>query len=153
MTLYAISATLVHHTKDSNCISVDRSVQIPTFYLDANVRGIIDEAHAEAIAREIIMPVELEYESVTLHITVEKIRYVNLDADTEDEDEDFDLADNEDEEEGFVTCEFCYAELDAFGRCFAYKCPSGDYHKASQELERLKQVKRNKSKKRGKKKK
>ncbi len=73
MTLYAIVATVVHHTNDSHCVSVDRSIQIPTFYLDADVQGIIDEAHAETIAREIIIPVDLEYESVTVHITVKKV--------------------------------------------------------------------------------
>lgn len=73
MTLYAINATIVHHTNDAHCASTDVTKQIPTFYLNADVQGIVDEAHAEKIAREIILPVELEYESVTVHVTAVKV--------------------------------------------------------------------------------
>ena len=34
----------------------NRTVQVPTFYLDESVQGIVDEAHAMVIAREIVNP-------------------------------------------------------------------------------------------------
>lgn len=66
--LYSIDATVVHHTKDENCVSSDVTIQIPTFYLDSEVQGIVDEAHAVEIARGIILPFEMQYESATVNI-------------------------------------------------------------------------------------
>ena len=48
--MYAVTATYSHRTADGwNGVR-----QIPTFYLEANVQGIVDVAHAERIARDIL---------------------------------------------------------------------------------------------------
>ena len=49
--LYAIPATAVKTDKSGTT-----SYQVPTFYLNGNVQGIVDVAHAERIAREVINP-------------------------------------------------------------------------------------------------
>lgn len=49
--LYAIDATVVHKTKHGTITG-----QIPTFYLDSNVQGIVDEKHAAFIGEEIVNP-------------------------------------------------------------------------------------------------
>lgn len=46
-----------------------RTTQVPTFYLDPNVQGIISRAHAERVAREILG----ELPDQILHIQVEKV--------------------------------------------------------------------------------
>lgn len=60
--MYAIHATISHKT-DSGYTG---SRQIPTFYLDERVQGIVDEDHAARIASDIINPLGLE---VTVHAT------------------------------------------------------------------------------------
>ena len=40
--------------------------QVPTFFLDSNVQGIVDEKHAEQIANEIINPTQDENLRVTV---------------------------------------------------------------------------------------
>ncbi len=67
MNLYRITATVIHHTNDSHCVSTDLTRQVPTFLLDADHLGIVSEEHAVEMARAIILPVELEYESVTVN--------------------------------------------------------------------------------------
>jgi len=54
--LYQINATrtitgLKRHNDD---LSWMRTSQIPTFYLDSNMQGIVDSDHAEKIARRIL---------------------------------------------------------------------------------------------------
>ena len=73
--MYAVSGTLVYHTNDKYCVSCDVTKQIPTFYLNADVQGIVDEKHAEQIAREIVCPIadDLQYEAVTVNLTVVKV--------------------------------------------------------------------------------
>lgn len=44
--------------------------QIPTFYLNPNVQGIMDAEHAEKIAREILNPLDLP---LTLHVFCMKV--------------------------------------------------------------------------------
>ena len=48
--MYAITANYEHTTPDG----YTGSRQIPTFYLDEHVQGIVDEAHAVNIARDIL---------------------------------------------------------------------------------------------------
>lgn len=74
MTLYAITATLVHHTTDNVCVSVDLTQQIPTFLLSGEMHGIVNEQHAEEIARKIICPIDLQYESVTVTVQATKVQ-------------------------------------------------------------------------------
>ena len=49
--LYSISATVEQRTKGGVV-----TMQIPTFYLDSSVQGIMDEKHAQFIGEEIINP-------------------------------------------------------------------------------------------------
>jgi hypothetical protein len=50
--MYAITAT-VHFDKVRQ---QQRSMSIPTFFLDATVQGIVSEAHAITIAEDVINP-------------------------------------------------------------------------------------------------
>jgi hypothetical protein len=59
---------LIHHTSDKHCVSTDIAKQIPSFLLDGDSLGIVSEQHAEEIARDIVCPVDLEYESVTVSV-------------------------------------------------------------------------------------
>jgi hypothetical protein len=68
--MYIVNAQIVHHTTDHNCVSQDKTIQIPTFILDENIQGIVNEEHAKQIAEEIICPLELELESFTLYVNV-----------------------------------------------------------------------------------
>lgn len=70
MKLYRVCASVTHHTKDSQCRRWANAKQIPTFLLDGGTLGIVDEAHAEQIARKIILPVDLDYDSVTVNVCV-----------------------------------------------------------------------------------
>lgn len=74
-TYYIINAVVVHHTNDHHCVSVDVMKQIPTFLLDADIQGIVDEQHAEQIAREIVCPFDPQYESFAVNLTVTKVRH------------------------------------------------------------------------------
>ena len=49
---YQITATVSRKEKDYRV-----SVQVPTFYLNANVQGITNEKHAATIARDMLMAV------------------------------------------------------------------------------------------------
>lgn len=48
--LYAVCASLQTKTADGWA----RTTQLPTFFLDASVQGIVDTDHAERIARDIV---------------------------------------------------------------------------------------------------
>lgn len=50
--MYAITATISRTTTDD----WTSTRQVPTFYLDESVQGIVNEEHAKRIAREIIDP-------------------------------------------------------------------------------------------------
>lgn len=52
MNAYTVQGTVTHVTADG----WRGTVQVPTFYLSADVQGIRDAAHAERIARDIIDP-------------------------------------------------------------------------------------------------
>lgn len=71
MKVYICQATIVHHTKDAHCRSVDHTIQVPTFLLLVDQLGIVDEAHAEKIARNVVCPAadDFEYESVTVNVS------------------------------------------------------------------------------------
>jgi len=71
--LWAISATLVHHTSDSQCVSVSITHQVPTFYLNGDDQGITTQEQAIAWAKRIILPVELDYDAVEVHAHAEKL--------------------------------------------------------------------------------
>jgi len=47
--------------------------QVPTFYLAANIQGIISAAHAEQIAREIINPVGMTKYPTVIDVTVVEV--------------------------------------------------------------------------------
>jgi hypothetical protein len=70
---YAVQGTIVHHTKDRYCCSVTITKQIPTFYLNADVQGILNKDHAEKIAREIIYPIDSDYEDVEVRVNVSQV--------------------------------------------------------------------------------
>jgi hypothetical protein len=44
--------------------------QLPTFYLDDRVQGIVDDMHAKAIAEEIVDPFKLNNVTVNMHVMV-----------------------------------------------------------------------------------
>lgn len=48
---YVITATVTERTAEGA-----RTTQVPTFYLDADVQGIIDARHAEQVAIDVIDP-------------------------------------------------------------------------------------------------
>lgn len=73
MNLYRVTATAVHHTTDRLGVSCDLTRQVPSFLLDADVLGIVSEEHAEKIAKSIICPFDLEYESVTVYVSAVKV--------------------------------------------------------------------------------
>lgn len=68
MRLYLVTAMLIHHTTNNHGISTDNAKQIPSFLLDGDHLGIVSEQHAEEIARDIVCPVDLQYESVTVSV-------------------------------------------------------------------------------------
>ena len=49
MRMYAITATVTHHTAEGESTS-----QVPTFYLHPNVQGILTEEHAHKVALGIL---------------------------------------------------------------------------------------------------
>lgn len=63
--MYAITATVSRTTIDS----WTSTRQVPTFYLDESVQGIVSAEHAEQIARGIIDPFG-EYE---VHVNAEQV--------------------------------------------------------------------------------
>lgn len=71
--MYQIQVTVVRRITDEHGIGWDKTVQLPTFYLDENVQGIINAEHAVKIASQIICPVELEFDSFTANISATKI--------------------------------------------------------------------------------
>ncbi len=48
---YQICANVTKQTEEGTL-----SIQVPTFYLNSNVQGIVSADHAEQIAREVINP-------------------------------------------------------------------------------------------------
>jgi len=58
---YVITAQYKHTRKDRDGSTWDASIQVPTFYLNADVQGITDAAHAERIARSVISPADPDY--------------------------------------------------------------------------------------------
>jgi hypothetical protein len=50
--MYACSATIVYDDAEG----WTHTCQTPTFYLDETVQGIVNEAHAEAIAVQVVDP-------------------------------------------------------------------------------------------------
>ena len=73
-TLYQIQGTVIHHTTDLAGVSTQVVVQVPTFFLDADIQGIVDSAHAVNIAKGIVCPVELEYEHTEANLTATPVR-------------------------------------------------------------------------------
>lgn len=54
--MYAISATQTRYREDEHGRIWVSERQVPTFYLDENVQGIVDEDHAVRIAEDILRP-------------------------------------------------------------------------------------------------
>lgn len=50
--MYVISATVKVKTEDG----YSKIIQIPTFFLDENIQGIVDREHARKIAAQVINP-------------------------------------------------------------------------------------------------
>ena len=68
--MYAITACVSNRTsKDRYGFLATR--QLPTFYLHENVQGIVDEKHAETIAREIINP--FNNDDLIMHVSAVKV--------------------------------------------------------------------------------
>lgn len=62
--LYQVQATVNYE---------GRNIGVPTFYLDGDIQGIVSVEHAEKIAREVIMPIQLPHVEIHMHIiTLEK---------------------------------------------------------------------------------
>lgn len=72
-TLYLINATLTHHTTDKNGIGWKNVKQIPTFFLHPDIQGIMTPKHAEQVAREIILPIQLQFESAEISMDVQEL--------------------------------------------------------------------------------
>ncbi len=51
MALYIIAATVTVESRDG----WRTAYQMPSFYLDSRIQGIVDDAHAERIARTMLM--------------------------------------------------------------------------------------------------
>lgn len=68
--LYAITATITKLTKNGTITK-----QIPMFYLDSNVQGIVSAEHAEKIAATIINPFNDTYNYET-HIYAQEVDHV-----------------------------------------------------------------------------
>lgn len=68
MTMYAISANVENLTSDG----YRASRQVPTFYLNSNVQGIVSAEHAEKIAEDIFRSTlgEHQNDGFTFHISV-----------------------------------------------------------------------------------
>lgn len=67
---YGITAQIESHDPTGRYAG---SQQVPTFYLDSSVQGIVSEAHAERIARDILttpLRAIASDEQPTIHITV-----------------------------------------------------------------------------------
>jgi hypothetical protein len=60
--IWCITATIEKKTKDGVQTS-----QVPTFFLDDRVQGIMGEGHAKFIGAEIINPMRLK--NITLHVS------------------------------------------------------------------------------------
>lgn len=71
-TTYRVTACITHHTTDKFGVSIDKTIDLPTFLLDGMP---VDTAYAEEEARKIILPVELQYESVSVRVSVEELLY------------------------------------------------------------------------------
>jgi hypothetical protein len=70
--MYAITATVETVKIGSGDTEWHGSVQVPTFYLDENVQGIIHEAHAASIARRVIDPLDV-IPADRIHITAVRV--------------------------------------------------------------------------------
>lgn len=68
MTLWAITATVTYYSFVAEGWQTTR--QVPTFYLNENVQGIISEEHAKRIARAIVNP--FDNPDITVSITAVK---------------------------------------------------------------------------------
>lgn len=73
-TFYQIQGAVVHHTTDDVGLSARVVVQVPTFFLDADIQGIVDAEHAVKIAKSIVCPVELQYEHTEANLTAIPVR-------------------------------------------------------------------------------
>jgi hypothetical protein len=62
MLLYAIDATVVHHTAKG-----DLTHQVPTFYLNSGVQGIQNADHAKKIASDVICPIKSD--DISINVT------------------------------------------------------------------------------------
>lgn len=69
--MYAILATLTVYRTDKDGTISYFVQQIPTFYLNECVQGIVSESHAEKIARDIILPIKIG--NVELSVTATKL--------------------------------------------------------------------------------
>ena len=65
--MYAITATAYRRTADGWTVAS----QVPTFYLNANVQGIVDEAHAKSIALVVLGAGVTD--DVTFHVTAVRV--------------------------------------------------------------------------------
>ena len=54
--MYAITASITVLVNTPTMLAVRSTRQLPTFYLDETVQGIINEYHAASIARTILDP-------------------------------------------------------------------------------------------------
>jgi hypothetical protein len=65
--LYAVSAR-VNVWPSTHEPSTDRWIGLPTFYLDANVQGIVNEPHAEMIVRKMLLDLGYSMHRVSVQI-------------------------------------------------------------------------------------
>lgn len=73
MKLVRVEGVLIHHTKDGHCIHVDVEHQIPPFYIDMEQYPDPTMEQMEAEAKKIICPVELDYDSVTVKVSLTEV--------------------------------------------------------------------------------
>lgn len=68
---YRITGSLLHHTNDKFCVSVDVQYNIPEFIVEAS-----SESDALEIAMKIVCPMadEMEYESISCSLAATKIQ-------------------------------------------------------------------------------
>ena len=69
--LYQIQGTVVESRPNGPFGKLTVTHQIPTFYLNSEVQGIVDKTHAEKIAGDILNPAHLDSLQVNVTATTE----------------------------------------------------------------------------------
>lgn len=67
---YVVQAQVVNETTDAHGQVWTSSTGVPTFFLDIDVQGIVNDEHAEQIARKVVDPLGVAKE---VHVSVARV--------------------------------------------------------------------------------